>query len=41
MKKKDEGNFSIKKKEDIGHLFWELEAYEHFFPFYKSIMKKE
>jgi len=40
MKKKDERNFSI-KKEDIGHLFWELEAYENFFPFYKSIMKKE
>jgi len=41
MEKKDEIASSTNKEEDIGYLFWELEAYENFFPLYKSIMKRE
>lgn len=39
MKKKEELD-EIPLDVDIGHIFWELENYENFFPVYKSMMKK-
>jgi hypothetical protein len=40
MQKKDELKEITNRKDDLGYVFWEMESYENFFPFYKSMMKK-
>lgn len=40
MRNKEEFKNKIPADIDIGHIFWELESYENFFPLYKSMMKK-
>jgi len=40
MQKKEELKDEIQQKEDFGHMFWELENYENFFPCYIAMMKK-